>query len=137
MIEVGPAGVRSVAREPWLVCGHDVDQRIPGAKLRQFPLPLFEAQAEDIEIEPLELCGIGRTQHDMIDPDNVEGCWHIRFPFNTHAILIADGAEPLAVRGHGSAAMKLGNGVLRTDRPNRPSTRRLKRVSGLPKVSIR
>jgi hypothetical protein len=54
VIEVG-SPTRRPARRPGLVCRHDVDQRIPSAKLRQYPLPLFEAQAEDIEIEPLEL----------------------------------------------------------------------------------
>jgi hypothetical protein len=44
-------------------------------------LSLFDAQAEDIEVEPFKGCGINRPQHDVIDPNNVEGCRHGRLPF--------------------------------------------------------
>jgi hypothetical protein len=49
-------------------------------------LPLFEAQAKRIEIEALERCGVDRTQHDVIDPNNIEWCWHDRLPFETRRL---------------------------------------------------
>ena len=54
-------------------------------------MPLFEGQAEGIEIEPLELCRISRTQHDVIDPNNIEGCWHDRLLFKTQLSVVAGG----------------------------------------------
>jgi hypothetical protein len=72
---------------------HDVDQRVAGTKLGQSSLPLFEVQAEDIEIEPFKGCGIGCTQHDVIDPYNAEGCRHGRLLFKSQPILVASGAD--------------------------------------------
>jgi hypothetical protein len=74
-----------------------MNQRVSGAKLPQFSLPLFEAQAEDIEIEPLELCRIGRTQHDVIDPNNIKRRWHGGLPFLTQPIV----ARSVSLGGRG------------------------------------
>jgi hypothetical protein len=43
---VAPRNRLGAASRLGLVGWHDVDQRIPGAKLRQSTLALFEAQAE-------------------------------------------------------------------------------------------
>jgi hypothetical protein len=38
-------------------------------------------------------CGVGCAQHDVIDPNNVEGHWHGRLLFKDQPILIAAGTE--------------------------------------------
>src|SRR5262245_23738905 len=76
MIEIGAARARRARRRSRLVRRNDVDQRAPGAQLRQRALAFFERAAQHIHVEALERGRIGGAQHHMVDAEDGKGRSH-------------------------------------------------------------
>src|SRR5262245_17505106 len=76
MIEIGAARARRARRRSRRVGRNDVDQRMPGAQLRQRALAFFERAAQYIHVEALERGRIGGAQHHVVDAENGKGRSH-------------------------------------------------------------
>src|SRR5262249_19034903 len=76
MIEIGAARARRARRRSRRVGRNDVDQRVPGAQLRQRALAFFERAAQYIHVEALERGRIGGAQHHVVAAENGTGRSH-------------------------------------------------------------
>jgi hypothetical protein len=79
---------------------------VAGSKLCQFILPHFEAQAEHIEVEPFQCRWVRRAEHNVIDPNNLEGCRHGKLLFRrpNRSYSRAVGKMELAIGGTNKGA---------------------------------